>query len=156
MLRIVVTSLAAILLCAPALAADVSYRKDILPLWKAKCMACHGAQSPYLGDFEENEKVYREKMQGPRMDTYADLIYFVGWPDTGAVMRRLDDGSNTADRKPGNMYQYLGATDEERRVNLKVFKAWIGEEAWSLKRWEQRGKVPGITKEEMSKLRMKY
>jgi len=156
MLRIVATSLAALLLCAPAVAADATYRKDILPLWKAKCMACHGAQSPYLGDFEENEKMYREKLQGPRMDTYADLIYFVGWPDTGAVMRRLDDGSNTADRKPGNMYQYLGATDEERRGNLKIFKAWVGEGAWTLKRWENRGTVPGITKEEMNKIRAKY
>ena len=90
------------------------------------------------------------------MDTYADLIFFVGWPDTGAIMRRLDDGSNTADRKPGNMYQYLGATDEERRVNLKVFKAWVGEGTWTLKRWEKRGKVPGITKEEMSRIRAKY
>lgn len=156
MLRMIATSLAGILVCAPVLAADVSYRKDILPLWKARCMACHGAQSPYLGDFEENEKMYRAKMQGPRMDTYADLIFFVGWPDTGAVMRRLDDGSNTADRKPGNMYQYLGATDEERKANLKVFKAWVGEEIWTLKRWEKRGKIPGITKEEMSKIRVKY
>lgn len=156
MLKIVATSLAAILLSAPVLAADVSYRKDILPLWKAKCVACHGAQSPYFGDFLENEKKYREEMKGPRMDTYADLILFVGWPDTGAIMRRLDDGSNTADRKPGNMYQYLGATDEERQANLKLFMAWVGEDAWTLKRWNKKGDVPGITREELSKIRVKY
>ena len=37
------------------------------------------------------------------MDTYADLIFFVGWPDTGALMRRLDDGKTAADGKPGNV-----------------------------------------------------
>lgn len=90
------------------------------------------------------------------MDTYADLISFVGWPDTGAIMRRLDDGSNTADRKPGNMYQYLGATDEERQANLKLFMAWVGEDAWTLKRWNKKGDVPGITKEELHKIKVKY
>jgi hypothetical protein len=156
MLKIFAASLAVTLLSAPALAADVSYRKDILPLWKARCAACHGAQSPYLGDFLENEKKYIQEMKGPRMDTYADLIFFVGWPDTGAVMRRLDDGSNAADRKPGNMYQYLGATDEERQANLKVFKAWVSEEGWTLKRWDKRGDVPAVTKEELSKMKVKY
>ena len=95
MRRILAASLAVVLLSAPALAADVSYRKDILPLWKAQCEACHGADAPYLGDFLQNEKKYKQQMKGPRMDTYADLIMFVGWPDTGAIMRRLDDGSNT-------------------------------------------------------------
>lgn len=156
MLRFFAASLAVILLSAPALAADVSYRKDTLPLWKARCAACHGTNSPYLGDFLENEKKYRQEMKGPRMDTYADLIFFVGWPDTGAIMRRLDDGSNTADRKPGNMYQYLGATDEERQANLKVFKAWVSEEGWTLRRWDKRGDIPGVTKEELSKMKVKY
>jgi len=156
MLKMFAAALAVILLCAPALGADVSYRKDILPLWKARCAACHGAQSPYLGDFQENEKKYRQEMKGPRMDSYADLIFFVGWPDTGAIMRRLDDGSNTADRKPGNMYQYLGATEEERLANLRVFKAWISEEGWTLKRWDKRGDVPAVTKEELGKMKVKY
>lgn len=154
--RIIATSLLAVLLCAPAFAADVSYRKDIQPLWNAKCAGCHGAQSPYLGDFVENEKKYREAMKGPRMDTYADLITFIGWPDTGAIMRRLDDGKNTADHKPGNMYAYLGATDGERQTNLKLFKAWVGEEGWILKRWEKKGDVPGITREELGKMKVKY
>jgi hypothetical protein len=156
MLRIAATSLLAVLFCTPAFAADISYRKDIQPLWKAKCAGCHGAQSPYLGDFTENEKKYREEMKGPRMDTYADLITFIGWPDTGAIMRRLDDGKNTADHKPGNMYAYLGATDAERQTNLKLFKAWVGEDGWILKRWEKRGDVPGITREELGKIKVKY
>jgi hypothetical protein len=156
MLRIFAALLPVILLSAPALAADVSYRKDILPLWKARCAACHGADSPYLGDFLENEKKYRQEMKGPRMDTYADLIYFVGWPDSGAIMRRLDDGSNASDGKPGNMYQYLGATDVERQAKLRVFKAWVSEEGWTLKRWDKRGDVSGVTKEELSKMKVQY
>ena len=156
MLRIFAVSLAVIAFSTPALAADVTYRNDILPIFKAKCAGCHGAQSPYLGDFKENDKKYKQEMKGPRMDTYADLISYIGWPDTGAIMRRLDDGSNTAERKPGNMYQYLGATDDERKANLKVFKAWISEEGWTLKRWNKRGDVPGVTKEEVSKMKVKY
>ena len=156
MLRISTTSLLVMLLCAPAIGADVSYRKDILPLWKAKCAACHGAQSPYLGEFLENEKTYREKMRGPRMDTYADLIFFIGWPDTGAIMRRLDDGSNTPGGKPGNMYVFLGGSNEERQANLKLFKAWVGEDAWTFKRWEPRGEVPGVSREELNRMKLKY
>jgi hypothetical protein len=156
MLKILAALLLATLIPAAALATDVSYRTDILPLWKARCAVCHGANSPYLGDFLENEKKYREEMKGPRMDTYADLIFFVGWPDSGALMRRLDDGSNATGGKPGNMYQYLGATDEERQANLRVFKAWVGEEGWTLKRWDKRGDVPGVTKEELSKIEVKY
>jgi hypothetical protein len=94
--------------------------------------------------------------RGPRMDTYADLIFFVGWPDTGAVMRRLDDGKNTKDGKPGNMYQYLGATEEERKKNFDLFKAWVGEEAWTHKRWDAKGDMPGVTKEELAKMKLKY
>lgn len=33
--------------------------------------------------------------KGPCMDTYADLIFYVGWPDTGAAMRRQDDAKDT-------------------------------------------------------------
>jgi hypothetical protein len=47
-------------------------------------------------------------------------------------MRRLDDGKNTKDGKPGNMYLYLGGTDQERAANLSVFKHWVG--GWTLKR----------------------
>jgi hypothetical protein len=156
MLKTLAVSLAAMLPAAPAFAAELTYRTDIAPIFQAKCSACHGAQSPYLGEFLENEKKFREQMKGPRMDSYSDVLTFIGWPDTGAIMRRLDDGANSADRKPGNMYQFLGASDEERQKNLSLIKAWIGEDAWNLKRWEKRGDVPAVTKEEMNKIKAKY
>jgi hypothetical protein len=72
-------------------------------------------------------------------------------------MRRLDDGKNPlAGGKPGNMYQYLGGTDEERQKNLQTFKAWVGEGGWNLNRFKARGKVPGITKEQLEKITVKY
>jgi len=94
--------------------------------------------------------------KGPRMDTYADLVFFVGWPDSGALMRRLDDGKSASDGKPGNMYQNLGATEEERQKNLDLFKQWVGKDAWKMNRWEARGKVPAITKKDMDNIKVKY
>jgi len=47
-------------------------------------------------------------------------------------MRRLDDGKNTKNGKPGNMYESLGGTEPERAANLKVIKDWVG--GWTLKR----------------------
>jgi hypothetical protein len=85
---------------------------------------------------------------GMRMDTYSHLIFYTAWPDTGSLMRRLDDGRNTKDSKPGNMYKYLGSTEEERQKNLQLFKAWVGN--WTLKRW------PEITKEELDGIKVKY
>jgi hypothetical protein len=82
------------------------------------------------------------------MDGYTYLIYFIGWPDSGAMMRRLDDGKSAEDGKPGNMYQYLGSTYEERQKNLALFKAWIGN--WTLKRWTE------ISKKEMHDIKIIY
>lgn len=115
-----------------AFAAEVSYRNDIRPLWQEKCMACHGETAPSLAEFDENKEKYKQLSLGPRMDTYTNLIAFVGWPDTGALMRRLDDGTNTKDRKPGNMYENLGSDEAERQKNLALFKAWVGEGGWFL------------------------
>jgi hypothetical protein len=47
-------------------------------------------------------------------------------------MRRLDDGANTKDGTPGNMYRYLGEDDAQRAANLALFKRWIS--SWNLKR----------------------
>ncbi len=154
MLRVILAFLVAGVSVA-SWAEDITYRKHIRPLWEQKCSACHGAGSPYLGDFDADKKKYEAQMKGPRMDTYAELIFYVGWPDTGALMRRLDDGKS-AGGKPGNMYQYLGGTDEERQKNLNFFKEWVGKDAWKLNRWEARGKVPAITKEDMDKMKVKY
>jgi len=138
------------------LAADVTYRGQIRELIKTQCAECHGDKSPTLAEFELNSEKYKEEKSGPRTDTYADLIALVGWPDSGALMRRLDDGTNTADKKKGNMYKYLGETDAERAANLLIMKAWVGEGAWNLKRWKKRGDVPAITKEELDLLKVKY
>lgn len=156
MLRILILSLTLVAASTTVVAADVTYRKEIRPLWIQKCAACHDANSPYLGEFGENKKKFEAMLKGPRMDTYADLIYFVGWPDTGALMRRLDDGKTTADGKPGNMYQNLGVTESERQKNLNLFKEWVGKDAWNHNRWETRGKVLAITKEQMNRIKVKY
>jgi len=132
-----------------ALAQDITYRKHILPLWQQKCMSCHGKDAPYLGEFGENKAKFKTLMRGPRMDTYADLIAFVGWPDTGAIMRRLDDGKSSKGGKPGNMYQYLGTDDAERQKNLALFKAWVGEGGWFL------GRFPELDKATLTKMKVK-
>lgn len=138
-------------------AQDATYRKDIRPLVEAQCAACHGLGAPTLAEFLLDQKKHTAAMKGPKMDTYADLLMLIGWTDTGALMRRLDDGTSAlAGGKPGNMYQFLGATEEARQANLRTFKAWVGAEAWNLKRWGARGGVPAITKEELDKIQVKY
>ena len=156
MLRILFVFCALFGVSIAGVAAEVTYRKDIRPLWLQKCAACHGSESPYLGDFDENPKKFEAMFKGPRMETYADLVFFVGWPDTGALMRRLDDGKSATGGKPGNMYPYLGGAEEERQKNLGLFKEWVGKDAWNLNRWEARGNVPAITKEAMDKIKVKY
>jgi hypothetical protein len=151
-----IAPLALALAALPALATDVTYRNDIRPLIKAQCGECHGDGAPTLAEFLLDQEKYKKDKLGPRTDTYADLLQLVGWPDTGAFMRRLDDGSNTADKKPGNMYKSLGENDAERAKNLALIKAWVGEEAWNLNRWAKRGDVPAITKEQLDKLKLKY
>ena len=44
-------------------------------------------------------------LKGPKMDSYKNLIIMVNGTDSGALMRRLDDGKSAKDGKPGNMYQ---------------------------------------------------
>ncbi len=154
-------ALAASLACAvaslPAQATDVTYRNEIRPLIKAQCGECHGDTAPTLAEFLLDQEKYKKDKSGPRTDTYADLLQLIGWPDTGAFMRRLDDGTNTSDKKPGNMYKYLGETDAERAAGLILLKAWVGEEgSWNLNRWAKRGEVSAISKEQLDKLKLKY
>lgn len=59
-----------------------------------------------------------------------------------------DNGKGGKDGKPGNMYQYLGTTEEERQQNLRLFRDWVGN--WVPKKW------PEITKEEMNGIKVKY
>lgn len=133
-----------------ASAQDITYREHIRPLWEDRCERCHGKDAPYLGTFLENKKSYEADDKGPRMDSYADLIYFVSWPETGAIMRRLDDGKSKADGKPGNMYKNLGRSEEERQANLLLIKQWVGEGSWIMKKSE------AITKEELINIKTRY
>lgn len=156
MLSKFLSATALLALAGSAAAADVTYRGQIRALVHAQCRECHGDKSPTLAEFELNKEKYKEEKLGPRFDTYADLIALIGWPDSGALMRRLDDGSGSPDKKKGNMNKYLGETDAERAANLAIMKAWVGEGAWNLKRWTKRDNVPAITKEELDLLKLKY
>lgn len=143
-----------LILTAPATAApEPTWRQDVVPI-VAVCADCHGAGAPEYNEWMllGNDK---RKTVAPRMDTYPHFMSYVVWPATGAMMRRLDDGSATGG-KSGNMYQHLGATDEERAKNLKTIKAWLGEGAWNLNRFKAKDNVPGITKEQLEKIKAKY
>lgn len=129
-------------------AGETTYTAHIKPLFDRQCAACHGKDAPEHGDFKKDKDGYKKKGLGPKMDSYAHLASYAGWPDSGAVMRRLDDGRNTKDGKPGNMYEYLGANEEERQRNVGLFKAWVGN--WTLKRF------PDLTKDELAGIAVKY
>lgn len=154
-LSMLVAGMSVLSLSAPATAAPVlTWRSDILPIMVAKCQSCHGATAPEFNDWMQLGEATRKEV-APRMDTYPHFMSYVLWPATGAMMRRLDDGSS-AGGKPGNMYQNLGATEEERAKNLKTIKDWLGEGAWNLNRFKAKGDVPGITKEQIEKIKAKY
>jgi len=143
----------------PAMAAEISYRTDVAPLLKAQCAECHfaAAGAPTLQEFDLAKDKYTKDKTGPRLDSYENLLILIAYPDSGAFMRRLDDGSSPyAGGKPGNMYKYLGETDAERAKNLTILKAWVGEGGWNLNRWKARGDVPAVTKEQIDKLVLKY
>jgi len=109
-----------------------TYEKDVKKVLAERCLKCHGSDSPAIEEFKKDEAGFKKKMKGPRMDTYANLMVFVNGSDTGALMRRLDDGKNTKDGKPGNMNRFLGATESERAANFGVIKNWVG--GWTLSR----------------------
>jgi len=132
---------------APA-AEEVRYSTHVRPVFEQKCAPCHGDGAPEYGEFERDKKRFVAIPRGPRMDTHAHLVHFTGWPDTGALMRRLDDGKGRKDGKPGSMYEYLGADEAERQKNLALFKAWVGN--WTLKRF------PELSKEDLAGIRVKY
>ena len=133
-----------------------TYRSHVQPLIKAQCAECHGADAPTLAEFKLDEEKYKKEKLGPRTDTYENLLQIMVYPDSGAFMRRVDDGTSTSDKKPGNMYKHLGATDAERHTNFKMLQSWVGEGAWNLNRWGAKGEMPAITKEQMDKVKAKY
>lgn len=139
-------SVLAILAALPAQGGgDVTYEKDIRPIVAARCAGCHGPDSPAMEDFDRDKDGYKKKGQGPRLDTYAHLMVVVKGSDAGALMRRLDDGRNTKDGKPGNMHAHLGNSDAEKAANLEIFRKWVGN--WTLKRKKE------LSKEELDAIR---
>jgi hypothetical protein len=133
-------------------AEELTWRNDIEPMIAANCGSCHGPDEPTYREWRLLSEEERT-MVGPRMDTYEHFMSFVLWPATGAMQRRLDDGTNRGG-EPGNMHGYLGETDEERADNLEMLKEWLG--AWNLNRWEARDDVPGISKEQLEAISAKY
>ena len=128
-------------------AEDATWSGQVKAVFDAQCAGCHGADSPEYPAWKKDKDKFVADSKGPRMDTYAHLVYFTAWPDTGALMRRLDDGTGSGG-KVGNMYEHLGNSEGERRRNLALFKSWVGN--WTLKRWAD------ITKEEMDGIKVPY
>jgi hypothetical protein len=110
----------------------VTYEKDVKKILSERCLLCHGSDAPTMEAYKKDEEGFKKAMKGPKLDTYASLMVMVNGSDTGALMRRLDDGKSKEDGKPGNMYKNLGGTEQERAANLTVIKDWIG--GWTLKR----------------------
>ena len=111
--------------------ADVTYENSVKKLIAEGCANCHGKNAPTMEEFKKDQDGFKKKMKGPRMESYQDVMVMVNGSDTGAMMRRLDDGTS-ADGKAGNMYKYLGKNDADRAKNLATFKEWVGH--WTLKR----------------------
>ncbi len=132
----------------PAFAGEVTYSEHIRPIFEARCAGCHGTDSPEYPAWKKAKHKYLAEAKGPTLATYAHLVYFTAWPDTGALMRRLDDGKSSPDGQAGNMYAKLGDTDEERQQNLRLFKAWVGN--WNLGRWKD------VTKADLDGIRVPY
>jgi hypothetical protein len=128
-----------------AAAQSVTYENTVKKILAERCMACHGAGAPTLAEFGKDKDGWKKKMKGPRFDSYANLMILVNGSDAGAFMRRLDDGKNTKDGKPGNMYVWLGSSVAERAQRLGVMKQWVGN--WSLKRRKEltEGELRSIT-----------
>lgn len=145
---ILIGLMAALFIVSSSFAEEITYSKHIKPIIMEKCLKCHGSDAPEYKEFKLDKKKFISEQKGFRMDSYTHMVYFIGWPDTGAMMRRLDDGSSKDNGKPGNMYKNLGNTKEERQQNLSLFKAWIGN--WSLNRWSD------VSKDYLSSMKLTY
>ena len=139
MTRVFFTAFVIMMASVPVFAGEgVTYEKDIKGIIAKQCIFCHGPNSPTMEEFDRDKEGYKKKLKGPRFDTYGNLMVVIKGSESGALMRRLDDGKNTKDGKPGNMHTHLGSTDAERSANLETFKKWIGN--WTLKRNKELGK----------------
>jgi len=128
---------------------QITWTGSIRDIVEKRCVMCHGSDAaPEYFEFNKDKQKWTALGRGMRLNTYSHLVFYTAWPDTGALMRRLDDGSGKADKKAGNMYEHLGENEQERQKNLALFKAWI--ENWTLKRWNE------ISKEEMQRIKVQY
>lgn len=116
----------------PTSSERITYENTIRPLIAQRCLDCHGDDAPTMEEFKKDRERYEKDKLGPRMDSYEALMVMVNGSDTGALMRRLDDGANTKDGKPGNMYKRLAKEEDLRAERLALFKRWVG--SWNLKR----------------------
>ncbi|HEV2432018.1 MAG TPA: cytochrome C, partial [Burkholderiales bacterium] len=116
-------------------------------IFAERCANCHSTAkgAPTMAEFEKDKAEYTKRFKGPKMDDYESVMVMVNGTDAGALMRRLDDGKNTKDGKPGNMYNYLGNNPKERTERLENVKQWVG--SWSLKRRNElsEGELAAIT-----------
>lgn len=121
-------------LSGAAAAQSVTYENTVKKLVAERCAGCHFSAkgAPSMAEFQKDKAGWTKKFKGPKMDDYDSVIVMVKGSDAGALMRRLDDGKNTKDGKPGNMYNYLGKDAGERAERLAKVKQWVGH--WSLKR----------------------
>lgn len=131
-----------------AQADETTWSGAVKQIFDKQCIACHGSDAPEYAAFKKDKETWLKKGIGMRMDTYSHLVSFVGWPNSGALMRRLDDGKSSKEGKAGNMYQHLGADEQERQANLALFKQWVG--SWNLKRWAD------LSKDELNSVKAKY
>jgi len=138
----------AALAATPAQADETTWSGTISRVFEKHCIACHGSGAPEYAVFKKDKETWLKKGIGMRMETYSHLVSFVGWPNSGALMRRLDDGSGSKEGISGNMYQHLGSDEQERQTNLALFRKWVGN--WNLKRWSD------VSKDELTGLKVKY
>ena len=131
---LIATGAALAALSGAAAAQSVTYENTVKKLLAERCAGCHFSAkgAPSMAEFQKDKAGWTKKFKGPKMDDYDSVIVMVKGSDAGALMRRLDDGKNTKDGKPGNMYNYLGKDDRERAERLQKVKQWVG--SWSLKR----------------------
>ena len=116
----------------PAAADSVTYENTVKKIFAERCASCHITGAPSMSEFQSNKETWTKKFKGPSMADYKSVMVMVNGTDAGALMRRLDDGKNTKDGKPGNMYNYLGKDAHDRAERLEKIKKWVGN--WSLKR----------------------
>ena len=136
------------LLCAFALPLTVAHADD-----KTPAAATPAAEKSAPAEKPVTEKPAAEK--APEADKTKPFPQLFG-KSVVITYKETRKAKPVHDGKPGNMYRQLGSNEAERQKNLAVFKAWVGEGAWFLNRWEARGSAPAVTKEQLNKLQLKY